>query len=159
MWKFFGPLGQFASLAGNNDASHSRGELINIGDMKRNFLVHDAGMNINVFNFGHPMTKTTFNSYILQLPDGDYSIYRETLCHDSMFTELGGRVELSLHESWFWMGWRGSLIPIPLFSKTLHNNFQLPTFIKSWDISDADRNNGTTFALLGHQGEGQKLSW
>ena len=79
MWKLFGPLGQFASLAGNNDASHSRGELINIGDMKRNFLVHDAGMHINVFNFGHPMTKTTFNSYILQLPDGDYSIYREWL--------------------------------------------------------------------------------
>ena len=49
--KILWSLGQFASLAGNKAASISRGELINIGDMKRNFLVHDAGMNINVFNF------------------------------------------------------------------------------------------------------------
>ena len=65
-------------MAGNDGASQARGELINIGDGKeRHFLVHDAGMHINVFNLGYPMTKTTFNSYILQLPDGDYSIYRE----------------------------------------------------------------------------------
>ena len=154
MWKFFGPLGQFASLAGNNDASHSRGELINIGDMKRNFLVHDAGMNINVFNFGHPMTKTTFNSYILQLPDGDYSIYREALCHDSMFTELGGRVELSLHESWFSMSGREShSFPKQsiIYFQAIRNLISyMPAFIKSRDISDADQNNGTTSALLGH---------
>ena len=55
--------------------------MINIGDGEpwngRHLLVHDAGMYINVFNFGYPMTKRAFNSYILQLPNGDYSIYRE----------------------------------------------------------------------------------
>ena len=76
--KIIDPFGKFASLAGNDGASQARGELINIGDgHERHFLVHDAGMHINVFNLGYPMTKTTFNSYILQLPDGDYSIYRD----------------------------------------------------------------------------------
>ena len=44
-------------------------------------------MHINVFNFGYPMSKTTFNSYILQLPDGDYSIYRESLYHGSLISK------------------------------------------------------------------------
>lgn len=75
-------------MAGNNGVSKLRGDLFNIGDRKRRFLYHDAGMHINVFNFGYPLTKTTFNSYILQLPDGDYSIYREKLCHDSRLQNL-----------------------------------------------------------------------
>ena len=94
--KILWSLGQFASLAGNNGPSQSRGDLIHIGDGKRHFLVHDAGMHINVFNFGYPLTKTTFNSYILQLPDGDYSIYRETLCQIQNWVE---GVELRLHDS------------------------------------------------------------
>ena len=42
----------------------------------RHLLVTEAGIDLNSFNFGSPHTRTTFNSYILQLPNGDYSIYR-----------------------------------------------------------------------------------
>ena len=42
----------------------------------RHLLVTEAGIDLNSFNFGYPHTRTTFNSYILQLPNGDYSIYR-----------------------------------------------------------------------------------
>ena len=56
--------------------SASRGLLITIGDKERVLFETLARMSLNYFGFGHPKTKTTFNSYILQLPGGDYSIYR-----------------------------------------------------------------------------------
>ena len=56
---------------------------MNIADWKetpsdegRHLLMHEAGMNIVPFNFGFPHTRTTFNSYILQLPDESFDIYR-----------------------------------------------------------------------------------
>ena len=74
-------LTQFAVLGGMD--WRVRGTLINIADWKdtpsdegRHLLITEAGMNINPFNFGSPHTRTTFNSYILQLPDASYDIYR-----------------------------------------------------------------------------------
>ena len=85
-------VAQFAQLS--NKDTDGRGQLIRIGDWvensednqaRRQYMVTTAGMHIAVFNVGYPHTTTTFNSYILQLPNGDFSIYKPRqwnhLCH------------------------------------------------------------------------------
>ena len=77
---------------------------MNIADWKdrpsaegRNLLMAEAGMNINPFNFGTPHTRTTFNSYILQLPDASYDIFRPWQWNHLCFAwSLGGKSKIVL---------------------------------------------------------------
>ena len=55
-------------------------------------------MHIAVFNIGYPHERGTFNSYILQLPNGDFSIYKPRqwnhLCY--AWEGRGGRSSIML---------------------------------------------------------------
>ena len=93
---------QFAVLGGH---SISKGTLLWIADWQdspsdkgRDYLLaSDAGMNIAVLNFGSPHTTTTFNSYILQSPDGRYELYRPWQWNHYCFSwSSGGRSKIVL---------------------------------------------------------------
>ena len=66
-------------------------------DEGRWLLMHEAGMNVNPFNFGYPPTRTTYNSYIPQLPDASYDIYRPWQWNHLCFAwSSGGKSKLVL---------------------------------------------------------------
>ena len=52
---------------------------------------------LSTFNIGYPHTRTTFNSYILQLPNGDYSVYRPKQWNHLCFAwSSGGKSKMVL---------------------------------------------------------------
>ena len=105
MMLFLCLLQQFAVLGAAD--WRVRGILMNIADWKnmpadegRWLLMHEAGMNVNPFNFGYPPTRTTYNSYIPQLPDASYDIYRPWQWNHLCFAwSSGGKSKLVLVSS------------------------------------------------------------
>ena len=64
-------------MAGDDAKWSLRSIVYKIDDDKTNrkLLETTAGMYISIFDFGYPIEKNTFTSYILN-DDGEYSIYR-----------------------------------------------------------------------------------
>ena len=95
---------QFSSLSGKD--TDGRGQVIRIADWaensedstkQRHFLVTTAGLHISVFNIGYPHERGTFNSYILQLPNGDFSIYKPRQWNHLCYAwSSGGRSKIML---------------------------------------------------------------
>ena len=95
---------QFASLSGKD--TDGRGRLISIADWvdnsedfktRRSFLITTAGLHISVFNIGYIHERGTFNSYILQLPNGDFSIYKPRQWNHICYAwSSGGRSKILL---------------------------------------------------------------